>query len=187
MNIPLRINRNSRQTRIQGAGRALLRGGLLALGTMILCGSGIARADATHLDFFIQGQEDPFVVKTSDLARLSFGEDNTLQLHTGEVGNVTSSFSPASVTRIEFSNAPISPVSVKGVKGEESLRVFPNPAVESFRVSGAQGAELELLSVSGACLLKISGYTGESINISDLPAGIYLLKAGKFTTKLIKK
>lgn len=69
-----------------------------------------------------------------------------------------------------------------------SLPVFPNPTSDGFYVNGLEDdSELNLFDMSGRLVLSKQVADGDFIDISYLPRGIYLVKAGSMTIKLIKK
>lgn len=74
-----------------------------------------------------------------------------------------------------------------------TLAVYPNPAQGTLHLSGIDGAEIEDISITdalGKTVLTHKGYTSE-LNVAQLPAGIYFLKAetrsGVLAQKFIKQ
>jgi hypothetical protein len=74
------------------------------------------------------------------------------------------------------------------------LQLYPNPVKgNSLTLSYPQTTEvasLKIYSISGTLLLQQDidkGSTGTGINVNTIPAGIYLLKFGNKTVKLIKE
>jgi len=60
-----------------------------------------------------------------------------------------------------------------------ALRIYPNPAVEQFRISGAEGAELRIFDASGRMIIQFPDYREEmALSIAGLPSGVYLVKLG---------
>ena len=65
--------------------------------------------------------------------------------------------------------------------------LYPNPTTSSVTLHGiADGTPVRLYNTYGALLLTTT-YQGRPIDLSTLPAGLYLLATPTFTTKLIKQ
>ena len=59
----------------------------------------------------------------------------------------------------------------------EEISLYPNPARESFFISGVEYADLTLFDLSGKTILRVHAYqTNSEIEIQDLPPGIYLVR-----------
>ncbi len=68
----------------------------------------------------------------------------------------------------------------------EEFAVCPNPANESFVVSGKQGESLEIISLTGGVVLSQSLNEGSNrVNTSALSNGIYILQVGTSATRLL--
>jgi hypothetical protein len=70
-----------------------------------------------------------------------------------------------------------------------SLKAYPNPVVSDVTVENIQEnvSRLQLFDLSGRLLKEYPvGYSKTSLDLSEFPMGIYLLKAGEQTVKLIK-
>lgn len=164
----------------------LLRGAVAAV-TMLLALLPL-RADDTHLDFHPYGDGEPAVYMTSKLTRIDFRPDGMLGLHLGEQsgeGNV-SLVNPANLSKIVFSTQPThSTAMTEAVEPRPNL--YPNPATDYFSVAGIEDVSLVVVTLSGVSVREIAHYKGEPVDVSVLPSGLYIIKAGKFTFKLIKK
>jgi hypothetical protein len=74
---------------------------------------------------------------------------------------------------------------------ESTILVYPNPAFESVTISGLNGvnSHVQLFNIAGEkvgeypCL----GVNQLQINIQHLPKGIYVLKYGNQSFKVVKK
>jgi hypothetical protein len=62
--------------------------------------------------------------------------------------------------------------------------VYPNPAGDMLYITDEYDGLVEIYDLSGALLLTS---TSHSINISALPAGIYIVKAGGKAAKVVKQ
>jgi hypothetical protein len=56
------------------------------------------------------------------------------------------------------------------------LTVYPNPVNEILYVNGAEGAEISLFSMEGQMVMAISGFTGNSLDVSSLGNGVYTIR-----------
>lgn len=65
----------------------------------------------------------------------------------------------------------------------QQLTIYPNPATSFIEVQETTGKPIEIYTLTGSKLLNT---VDKRINISHLPAGIYLVKSGQFNQKLIK-
>ncbi|MDA3853818.1 MAG: T9SS type A sorting domain-containing protein, partial [Bacteroidales bacterium] len=76
---------------------------------------------------------------------------------------------------------------IPSVKGENSLAVYPNPATDRLYISDAKdGDVLELFNSSGQ-LLKHTLIVGQSVSISDMHTGMYIIRVNDKFTKFIKE
>lgn len=68
--------------------------------------------------------------------------------------------------------------------------IYPNPVTNAFRLKqneNTSGAKIGIYSVSGEKLMELdSRGSDKEINVSFLPAGIYVLKAGQTYTRMLK-
>lgn len=76
-----------------------------------------------------------------------------------------------------FNYIPLNPIGLGSMLSDNGLRVFPNPATGNFSL-GLEGQQrIEMFDVNGNKVKQLqvsSNFT--SIDIHDLPAGLYLLK-----------
>jgi hypothetical protein len=68
----------------------------------------------------------------------------------------------------------------------ESISVYPNPATTSITVTGSTGIA-SLYNLTGAMVLSHDLSQSTSINVSQLPNGVYLLHVNGTIIKLVKK
>lgn len=165
---------------------SLTRKGVYILSALMLGFALPLKAEESHLDFYSHGETDPVVYKTSVLKSIVFGSDGKLQLNSPAQDNFAT-VDPMTLTHIAFSTAPIKENGIASVDEKVTVSVTPNPASESFRVIGVKDCDVVLYSIAGSKMLTVKNYKGENISISHLPKGIYIVKADKYTTKLIKK
>lgn len=68
------------------------------------------------------------------------------------------------------------------------LRAFPSPATDFITVSGTgdEPVTLRIYNTAGECMVDIARYSGEKIDVSSMPSGLYLVNAGAGSTKFFK-
>jgi hypothetical protein len=68
------------------------------------------------------------------------------------------------------------------------MNLYPNPAVDQLNVTLSQNTGIVIYNIMGQAVMSIEGHVGiNSINISQLNAGIYFVSAGSDTQKFIVK
>lgn len=66
--------------------------------------------------------------------------------------------------------------------------VYPNPASNHVVVNGCQGSEMTVADVLGNVVLSGTvDYDSQVIDVSHLPAGVYVMKAGEKSTRFVVK
>lgn len=90
------------------------------------------------------------------------------------------------VGRISFSN--VGEVG-KLIREASGWTIAESPVGETLTVQGydAAPALLRVFSLSGGCVLTAENWQGESLSVSHLPSGIYILNISDSTQKFIKK
>ena len=79
-------------------------------------------------------------------------------------------------------------VGVPEVSHNTHMSLYPNPAVDQLNVTLSQNAGIVIYNIMGQAVMNIEGHVGgNSINISELGAGIYFISAGNDTQKFIVK
>lgn len=67
-----------------------------------------------------------------------------------------------------------------------SVTMYPNPASETFSITGRQNDEVEIISLSGAVLRTVKLNEGQNeIFIGDLPNGVYVIRTPEQHARLI--
>lgn len=56
-----------------------------------------------------------------------------------------------------------------------SIQVYPNPVTNTLNINGMKDADVKLFSASGEQVLSLSKFSGSTIDVSNLPAGIYIM------------
>lgn len=78
---------------------------------------------------------------------------------------------------------------VENVMSQSSISVYPNPTADMLIVEGVNAKEeIGIYSLNGTKVLSVLSQEGtNTINVSGLPDGVYLLKSANETFKLIKE
>ena len=128
--------------------------------------------------------ENGEAVKTAPLTtdtRITFGQGVTVTN-----GSETESMSWDAFSRLSFYVS----TGLEGVVADPSaqIRLRENPVDNLLMVEGAfSDSPLGIYSVSGVCHLSLSHWRGESLDVSSLPAGLYILSIDNKTVKFFKK
>ena len=144
----------------------------------------IAKADSViEIHPFGSGTEVETVAISTDL-KIDF-VDNGFDFVRGE-GDLVGSYEYSDVKKIVF----IAHSSVESITGSSAdVIVTPNPVVDMITLRGADefvGSEINVYSIDGQNKLRISEWNGESIDVSYLPAGIYIINTQSKNLKFVK-
>lgn len=144
----------------------------------------IAKADSMiEIHPFGSGTEVETVAISTDL-KIDF-VDKGFDFVRGE-GDLVGSYEYSDVMKIVF----IANSSVESITGSSAdVIVTPNPVVDMITLRGADefvGSEINVYSIDGQNKLRISEWNGESIDVSYLPAGIYIINTQSKNLKFVK-
>lgn len=117
----------------------------------------------------------------SDKTIMSWGWDGYWQLGNND-GTQTNSSVPTSVS--------CENLAVDDIASQNKVALYPNPAKELVTLQSAKAiSEVKIYSVTGSIVKSISKVSDNKINVSDLPAGVYIVKINDSAegVKLIKK
>ena len=79
-------------------------------------------------------------------------------------------------------------VGVEEVSHNTHMSLYPNPAVDQLNVTLSQDADIVIYNIMGQNVMNVEGHAGaNSINVSNLNAGVYFISAGSDTQKFIVK
>ena len=97
----------------------------------------------------------------------------------------------ANVQHVRFSDEqPSTPTNVENTQGESTLqvKVYPNPTQEVLHVENAQSEVLRLYAMDGRLVGTQAVENGSAqMDMTELPAGNYLLLCGKESFQVIKQ
>ena len=80
-----------------------------------------------------------------------------------------------------------SPVSVNDYNSQK-LSVYPNPCTESIRIQTNINDDVVLYNLQGAVVMStVAMDEVTTLNVNELPSGIYFVKSGNKTAKIVKK
>lgn len=150
----------------------------------ILCVLSIAASAQTMQMEFRKWDNTDTKIQLSNIRNLVFsGTDLQVNLKNG-----TQTVLPKSdVRKMVFT---VATGTLDPTESKNEIRIFPNPATTSFQLSvlPAQNTLVSIYSISGQVLIQKSMTSAdEKIDISEIPAGIYLVKINDQVQKLTKK
>ena len=97
----------------------------------------------------------------------------------------------AKVQHVRFSDEqPGTPTNVENMQGESALqvKVYPNPTQDVLMVENAQGDVLRLYTMNGQLVtVQLVENGSAQVNMTELPAGNYLLLSGNQSFQVIKQ
>lgn len=125
-----------------------------------------------------------YEVALSDVAKIEF-KDHSFDVVSNTDNSITSFALPA-VQKIVFNKS----TGIEEIAGDASaIVVAPNPVRDNLIVRGANdlyGSDLSIYSALGQLVFKQSAWNGETIDVSQLPSGIYFINIQSTTIKFIK-
>lgn len=109
------------------------------------------------------------------------GQTIKCQLSNGESTELTG------VRKISFENNDFT--AIEDVTTPSTIRVYPNPTADMLIIDGAAAEqEIAIYSLNGSKVLSAQSQEGtNTIQVSELPNGVYLLLLSNETFKLIKE
>lgn len=120
----------------------------------------------------------------SETGKIYFEDNN---LFVSEDGITSSQISIPEIKKITF-NKDASSITDNNASQDNKILIYPNPAADYIYVANIESeAQILLFSIEGKLLIKSPIKASEALNISNIPAGIYLIKVNNQTVKLIKQ
>jgi hypothetical protein len=124
-------------------------------------------------------------ISYSDAAKLTFV--NEIMTVVSPAGVVGQSFALATTKLISFGN--VTPNALNDISGSSTIKLYPTLANSSICLQGAtEGTFATIYSITGSKVMQIDVKSNlESINVSDLKTGIYMLRTNGKTFKFNKQ
>ena len=152
----------------------------------IVCLSSLGLKDASAGVMQIHFTEDKPMIETdlSAIDKITFTDTSFSILSTD---NATTDYGYGEVDKITFSD--FNSIQKIGNKDNIRLLISPNPVDDIIRIVGynnSEAAQLAIYSLDGEEMMRVDNWQGESIDASQLSAGIYILRINTHTIKFIK-
>jgi len=129
---------------------------------------------------YTTNQEQTFIL--NDQGKIYFSGSNLMidqlngQSETIAISDIRKLYFPARVSIIE------------DIAIENNIFLYPNPATDQIKLSNIKASTLvSVYSMNGQLLINQLSSPDQSINISNLKKGLYIVKANDKTFKLIKQ
>lgn len=146
---------------------------LLFLSGIILCSAQVN----VEVQLISSGTQSFSVSETGKI----YFDNGFLMVDDGD--NIPFSFPLSDIRKILFSGA----TSVETIESDH-IRIYPNPATSFLRISSDLNSDsrYQIFSIDGRLLMSGVCKQEETINISRLPKGLYLIKVDGKTFKISK-
>jgi 3',5'-cyclic AMP phosphodiesterase CpdA len=151
--------------------------------------------DSLHVDVVLTGHEHQNVVANRAGKVISEnGSDSTRYIQTAAAFNRS-----YRIVTVDESHVTVSPplrfcsgTGIGEITRPSGLSVYPNPATDKVTIGCPGHAEIEILNIEGQTLKKVVTRDDDTVmDLSDLPGGIYLVRAttqsGVSVKKLVKQ
>jgi len=149
---------------------------------------------AASMSLTVQAQQGLIVKSSSgsttaisynDVAKLTFA--NEIMTVVSPAGAAGQSFSLATTSLISFGD--VTPNAINELKGNATINLYPTLAKSNLYLQGAmEGSNASVYSLTGSKVMQITIKSDvENINVSDLKAGIYMLRVNGQTFKFNKQ
>jgi hypothetical protein len=92
-------------------------------------------------------------------------------------------FFASAIFKVDLTNLSVSELSSIDQK---EIRIYPNPAIDKLNIYNAPSQEYKIFDMTGR-VINSGTLERNSINVSQLSSGNYILKTGEITKKFIKK
>jgi len=124
-------------------------------------------------------------ISYNDVAKLTFA--NEIMTVVSPAGAAGQSFSLATTSLISFGD--VTPNAINELKGNATINLYPTLAKSNLYLQGAmEGSNASVYSLTGSKVMQITIKSDvENINVSDLKAGIYMLRVNGQTFKFNKQ
>lgn len=118
-------------------------------------------------------------VPFADIGDIRFsGADMKITSPAGEVTNIPI----ASIDQMRF-DMELLPTSV-GETVLDDISILADHGI--IRITSAAPIDIAVFSMQGSCIFRASGTAEETVDLTEVPAGVYIIKANKKTIKYIR-
>ena len=156
----------------------------IILGIVSLSCLGVGNASANVMQIHFNEDRPMIETKLTAIDKITF-TDTSFSIHITD--NATEDYGYGEVEKITFSD--ISSIGKISKEDNFKLLISPNPVNDIIRIMGynsSEPAQLSIYSLDGEEVIRIENWQGESIDASQLSAGIYILRINTTTIKFIK-
>ena len=149
---------------------------------LMLSATTVSKADKLLQVYSLDTEAAPVEYAIRTISKVTFASTNFSVLQGEEVAGV---FELKNVSSIKFAES----TAVQSVEQASAIVVTPNPVRDNLVIKGGEelyGSAVSIYSVTGANVMQLSSWQGEAINISHLPAGVYIINIQSETIKFVK-
>lgn len=150
---------------------------------LMLSAATLSKAELAIKIHSYDTEAQPVEFALSEISKVKFGAGNfSVLLGEDEAGG---SFDLKNVSRITFGEAS----AVEFVERDGAMVVTPNPVRSTLVVKGGQdlhGYDMNIYAITGAQVMQVAAWQGETVDVSQLPAGVYIINIQSETIKFVK-
>ncbi len=125
----------------------------------------------------------PTDVAISDISQIKFDPSELSILYENSTDVLY--FDYRQIERISF----INDASIEAIENDTQVVLSPNPARDILSIRGGDellGSDIKIFSATGAYVMGVAQWDGNTINVSHLPSGVYFINIQNTTLKFIK-
>lgn len=128
------------------------------------------------------------ITKTDGSQQLyDLDENDRISFPNDEILVITQNGSDIQIPISEIRKVTFDEILATTDNGTESIGIFPNPVSNTFTISGINDfQQLNIYSIDGRLVRHDTVGSGQNIDISELPQGLYYVNINKQNLKLIK-
>ena len=129
------------------------------------------------------------VITKTDGSQLLYDldENDRISFPNDEILVITQNGSDIQIPISEIRKVTFDEILATADNGTESISIFPNPVSNTFTISGINDfQQLSIYSIDGRLVKHDTVGSGQNIDISELPQGLYYVNINKQNLKLIK-
>lgn len=128
--------------------------------------------------YVVQGPDSEKELKLTDISKITFNQGN---IQIAMADGSTNSYAISSVVRLYFADAS----GVPSLKAPQSA--LWSPATAQLTLDCAPGTKVRIFNAGGQCVATAVQTLAQSpIDLSSLPAGLYIVEAGGNTVKIMR-